>query len=127
MQWVRSNIRIGAYWALLSLAIQFVVLFGHVHPIGNSGSFRFLPLSAVSVDTSAMPDSPSAPAKPIGLAFDYCAICAAMNLAASGVPPSKPPLPLPLIAGQTPYWSNIHGLVAALPHILFRSRAPPLA
>jgi hypothetical protein len=127
MHWVRSNIRMGACWALLALAVQFVSLFGHVHPVAGIGTFRFLPLSDISSNASVIQDTPSAPSKPVGLAFDYCAICAAMNLAASGVPPSKPPLPLPSIAGPTPYWSNIRGLITAAPHILFRSRAPPLA
>lgn len=127
MRWVRSNVRTGAWCALVALAIQFALLFGHVHPAAVRSAAGFSPLSIAGTDVPGTPGAPEGPAKPAGLPFDYCAICAVMNLAATGVPPSKPASPVALLADTALYWPLVHVRAAVLPHFLFQSRAPPFA
>ena len=129
MHWVRSNIRPGSWCALLALAIQFALSFGHVHPKEfpwPSGHARLSALTASAASASGSETSAS-PAKPISLASDYCAICAVMVLANSVRPAAAPSSPLP--AGNIGVRFRVQAEVfsATFPHRLFRARAPPLA
>src|ERR1700674_32857 len=129
MRWIRSNVRLGSSCALFALAIQFVLLFGHVHPADTAWRLRSLQLSALSTDvaSAAVPDAPSAPSKPVGLTFDYCAVCAVMNLAASVIPAATPGLLVPVALGRVPFQKIPDVSFAGSLHLLFRARAPPLA
>ena len=129
MRWVRSNVRFGSWCALFALAIQFIVLFGHAHRTEIAWPSGSSPLSALSaeVPSAALPSAPSSPSKPAGLAFDYCAICAVMNLAASVVPAAAPGLPVQVVIGPVRYWTALDVSLAELPHLLFQARAPPLS
>ena len=126
MGWVRSNIRLGSWCALFALAIQFALSFGHVHraefPWGSASANR----SAIGTG-AALPgsDAFSTPAKPIGLASDYCAICAVMVLASSARPTAAPVLPMPAVVPRERFEKNAEIIPAALPHLLFQARAPP--
>src|ERR1700674_2778559 len=125
MRWVRSNVRFGSGGALVALAIQFIVLFGHAHRAEIAWPSASSPLSVLSADvpSAALPDTPSAPLKPVGFAFDYCAICAVMNLAASVVPAAAPGLPVPVVINRVQFWTILDVSLAELPHILFQARA----
>jgi predicted membrane metal-binding protein len=128
MRWVRSNIRLGSWCALLALAIQFVLSFGHVHRaefpwVSGHANLSALTASAVSVTGS----DASAAAKPIGLASDYCAICAVMVLANSVRPAAAPSSPLPAGNIGVRFWMQAEVFSATSPHRLFQARAPPLA
>jgi hypothetical protein len=129
MRWVRSNVRFGSWCALFALAIQFIVLFGHAHRTDLAWPSGTSPLSALSTEapSAAVPDAPSSPSKPVGLAFDYCAICAVMNLAGSVVPAAAPGLPVQVVIGRVRFWTTLDVSLAELPHLLFQARAPPLA
>jgi len=129
MRWVRSNIRPGACCALLALAIQFALSFGHVHRaefpwVSGRASPSALTAGAASITGS---DAAVAPAKPIGLASDYCAICAVIDLANSVRPAAAPSSPMP--AGQIglQFWAQAEVFSATSSHRLFQARAPPLA
>jgi len=129
MRWVRSNIRPGSCCALLTLAIQFALSFGHVHRtefpwVSGRASLSAPAVGAASVTRS---DAAVAPAKPIGLASDYCAICAVMVLANSVRPAAAPSSPMP--AGQIglQFWAQAEVFSATSSHRLFQARAPPLA
>src|SRR6516164_6087989 len=119
MRWVRSNIRPGSWCALLALTIQFALSFGHVHraefPHGSVSA------SGSAVGTgAALPgsDVSSAPAKPIGLAADYCVICAVMALANSVSPAASPALSIPAAVPQERSEKNAQIIPSALPHLL---------
>jgi len=127
MGWVRSNIRAGSWCALFALVIQFALSFGHVHrgqfPQGLMSAIR----SAIAT-SAALPGSEasSASAKPIGLAEDYCAICAVIVLANSVRPAVAPTSPTPAGSIAARFWTAAEVLAATSLHRLFQARAPPL-
>jgi len=112
--------KVGWWCALLALAVQLVLPFGHIHWNGSASA----PLQLLTANSSALSDIPVAPASPAGLAVDACAVCALAGLAG---PPAAPPtlsLPTPRVA---PLHVSIALPPAAKPHRLFQSRAPPRA
>ena len=128
MRWVRSNIRPGSWCAVLALAVQFVLSFGHVHRSEIPSVSASSPLSAISIGAASTTgsDASSAPAKPIGLGSDYCAICAVMVLANSVRMAAAAALPRPAVGTRAQFATNVQIGLVALPHLLFRARAPPL-
>jgi hypothetical protein len=127
MGWIRTRARWGTWCALLALALQFALSFGHAHALASP--FGASPLFGLSdhAHPADAPDAPAAPVKPAGLAFDYCAICAVANLAANAVPASAPGLAIPAAFHPIRIWPDAAAATAASPHRLFRARAPPLA
>jgi hypothetical protein len=128
MRWVRLHVRFGSCFALFALAVQFLLTFGHMHCAELTWPSIFLPRTSLTIDISsaALPDT-SLPYKPVGIAFDYCAICAVMNLATSIVPAAAPGLPVPAALGAVRFQCTPDVSLAALPHFLYRARAPPLS
>jgi hypothetical protein len=128
MRRIRLHVRFGSCFALFALVIQFLVTFGHMHYAELTWPSTFLPRSSLTIDISsaALPGT-SLPSKPVGIAFDYCAICAVTNLTASGVPAAAPGLPVPAALGAVRFQGTPDVSLAALPHLLFRARAPPLS
>jgi hypothetical protein len=122
MQWFRSHIGLGARVALMALAFQLVLSFGHAHFSGP------LARSLVAVQT-ALPsaDEPNAPAGKSGLADQTCAICALLQLVGSAAESTSPALAAPAL--YTAEWqpSDPAFNLAGTAHRLFRARAPPLA
>ena len=127
MGWFRSRSRLGSYLALLALAFQLAVSFGHVH------LDHITPISAGATalaSTQASADDPNAPSSPAGredVADDCCPICTLIHLAGALMPAETPSLALPNVFGQLRL-----ELAAALdltaPHAaLFQARAPPIA
>lgn len=117
MKWLRSNIRHGTRLALLALAVQFALWFGHAH--------GFTAQAAPSIHSSQQqpapgPDSDQRP-------DDLCAICAAVALTSTGVAAMPPTLPAPLAFElvQPPMGAKIVFPPAA--RAAFQSRAPPLS
>jgi len=112
--------RIGLWCALLALAAQLILSFGHVHWRGSASASFLLPHAG----SSTVADAPGTPALPPGLNIDACAVCTLAGL--GSVPQSAPALPLPaapLVLLQV----SIDQPPAAEPHRLFQSRAPPQA
>jgi hypothetical protein len=96
MKWFRSNIRNGARLALLALAVQFALSFGHVHgfvPQPASATQLVQPADHAA-DTNAKPKP--TPAKHDGdQTSDVCAICAVMAMASTVLFSAPPLLQLP--------------------------------
>ena len=129
MRWFRTKMRFGVWCALFALAIQFTASFGHVH-LPEIARLSGGLLAAAAPDhgpSGAMPSAPAVPAKPPGLAFDYCAICAVINLAGSAVPAAAPILSAPAAFHLVRFWPDADIVSAASPHRFFNARAPPLA
>jgi hypothetical protein len=128
MRWLRTKARIGAWCALLALAIQFTLSFGHAHrveiswPFGGSLQFTL----ADHARSEAIPDAPAWPVNPAAPAFDFCAICAVTHLAGNTVPAAAPELPVPIVIHPIGIWPRTDTASVAWSYRLFRARAPPL-
>jgi hypothetical protein len=108
MKWFRSNIKHGSRLALLALAIQLVLSFGHHHgtaalaspavamqPSGASTPLATKAAVANPARASASAESPAGPASGHHQDSDTCAICAVMALAGTVLFTEPPVLLLP--------------------------------
>ncbi|MGZ3285947.1 MAG: DUF2946 domain-containing protein [Xanthobacteraceae bacterium] len=148
MKWFRSNIRLGSRLALLALAIQFLLSFGHFHEgsaqaaSASMDAKRSGPHHGLAVAQLGAPDRASqaktlkflSPVRsktsdhvPLGHPCDDCAVCAVMALA-NTVVDAAPPLLL------SPHATAFSYLAAddwfAEPHsarVAFQPRGPPMA
>jgi hypothetical protein len=121
MNWFRSNIRHGSRLALLALAIQFVLSFGHFHGIAAQAALSITSIAQAAIQSpqpSSNHDSDQQPAEP-------CAICAVMALANAALFATPPALPLPQ-AAEFLYLTTDAAFVH-LDHsrVAFQPRAPP--
>jgi hypothetical protein len=132
MKWLRSNVKSGSRVALFALAIQFVLSFGHFHPIAANAA----PVIATAV-TLTVPDLAAPPAggsaekqRPSSddsdqQPADGCAICAVMSAAHHVLFTAPPPLLLPQ-AVEFSYRRGGTEFIDVKPvHPAFQSRAPP--
>jgi hypothetical protein len=87
MSWLRTNIRHGSRLALLALAVQFVLSFGHFHGVAAQAS----PLVQTSAATQPSPTPDQDQQRPA----EPCAICAVLALASAALSASPPLLLLP--------------------------------
>jgi hypothetical protein len=147
MKWFRSNIRFGSRLALLALAIQFLLSFGHFH--GDSASAASASMDAtraglhhgVGVAVAQLgPSERASQAKipgpvrlktsghvPAGQPCDDCAICAVMALANAMVD-TAPPVLLSPHATAFSYLVAVAGFAEPnSARIAFQPRAPPIA
>ena len=124
MGWVWLHRRQGAVLALIALALQIVVAFGHVHLHGLAPNSHAISAAqrAVLADTKS-----NVPAQIPADNDDYCAICASIFLASSVFAPAPPQLLVPANFQRVE-----HSVKSARPltdslRLAFRSRAPPTA
>jgi hypothetical protein len=113
--------------ALLALAFQLAVSFGHVHL--NHIAPPAVDATAVA-GTQGSDDGVTAPSRPAGrqnVADDLCLICTLIHLAGALMPAETPPLPLPRVFGVVQRAVAVASDLTAAPGARFRARAPPLA
>jgi hypothetical protein len=123
MGWVWLHRRHGAVLALIALALQIVVAFGHVHLHALAPSPH-----ATSAQRAVLADNKShTPAQIPADNDDYCAICASIFLASSAFAPAPPPLPLPTKFQRIEHAFAVAGECIEPLRLAFRSRAPPVA
>lgn len=139
MKWFRSNIRHGSRLALLSLAIQLALSFGHFHgaaalatPAFQSGLALSDAADAGGVPAPVAVDQP-APLQPAPnhdsdrSSNDPCAICAAIALASSALFATPPLLLLPQ-AVEFLYLATASEFVRLNSvSVAFQPRAPPVS
>lgn len=123
MRWVRANTRFGARLALLALALQLLLSFGHIHPedFAFSSPSKVAMLSATALDGGPSSDRDER------AGHDYCAICATISLASTLLLPE--PVSLPILVAREYKWQPsyyVERLNFNL-HIAFQARGPPLA
>jgi hypothetical protein len=129
LRWFRTKNRFGMCWALFALALQFALSFGHAHhnqiaePFAASRQFAVLDQAPSTIVSG----SPIVPITPVGLALDYCEICAAASLAGKGVPATPPQMCVPVCVRQIRFWLQVDAAFAVSPHRPFQARAPPHA
>ena len=122
MGWINRHKRHGTVLALIALALQIVLTFGHVHLHGASGSSH----RVVGQATLAHPPLQS-PAQSPSDNDDYCAICASIFLASSAFAPAPPQLLVPANFERVEHAFYPTQLAAEPLRLAFRSRAPPEA
>jgi hypothetical protein len=120
MGWVRRHRQHGTVLALIALALQTAVAFGHVHLHALAQSPH------ASAQRAALADTKShAPAQIPADNDDYCAICASIFLTSSASAPAPPQLLVPANFHRVEhYFHAARPLVEPL-RLAFRSRAPP--
>jgi hypothetical protein len=125
MGWVHCHRRHGAYFALVALALQIVVSFGHVDLGGIVGSAH-LTLAGPHKTALVNPSQPG-PAQTPGDDDGYCPICASIFLVSTSFVSEPPQLPVPDGFERIRHSASVaRGVVAPL-RVAFRSRAPPAA
>jgi Protein of unknown function (DUF2946) len=127
MRWVRTNVRYGSWCALLAVAIHIFVSFGHAHRIDTLRQGEFSPPAATGTHGQSVVETDGPATKPIGLVFEYCAICAVINMGASMVPAEAPASVAPANIGQLRFSPRADTPTRAQAHLLFQARAPPFA
>ena len=127
MRWFRSRSRWGSCLALFALAFHLAVSFAHVHlDRVTPGAAQSLALAGLhrsaGAPAASLPASDEAPA----LADDYCAVCALIHLAGTGVAAEPPALPLRTVFGRTRSTAAVEFELTAPHRVLFAARAPPI-
>ena len=123
MGWVHRHKHRGAVLALIALALQIALTFGHVHLRGLSGSSH-API-AEQVKLAHTPQQ--TPAQSPTDNDDYCAICASIFLASNTFAPAPPQLLVPANFQRIEHYFNAARPLAKRLRLAFRSRAPPAA
>lgn len=122
MNWVRSKVRQAALLALLALAVQLVLSFGHFHGDGLVHASSLTAQASVSQQDTA---GPLSGAHPDGLAADCCGICASIALSGTLLTASAPALPMPACFAVWTEAATADFAQPKLPRAAFHSRAPP--
>lgn len=135
MNWFRKHVKSGSRLALLALAIQFALSFGHFHgeiaratPTLQAGPTG----AAVAIAASAAEEvQPEAAQPPSGHDTDQhaldCAICAVLSAAKNFLFAAPPLLALPhAVEHLHPTTDSEFALLGTL-HPAFHSRAPPVS
>jgi hypothetical protein len=117
MNWFRSNIRHGSRLALLALAIQFVLSFGHFHGLVARAAPA---IQQTSQQAPSNQDSDQQPADP-------CAICAVMALANAALFATPPVLLLPQAVEFLYLTTDAEFVHLDHSRVAFQPRAPPAA
>jgi hypothetical protein len=138
MNWFRSNIRHGSRLALLALAVQFVLSFGHFHGSAAQAAPALqsaAPIDASSTDLLAAFDSASdAAQQPFPANHnsdqhpnDSCAICAVIALANAVLFASPPLLQLPQAIEFLYLTTDAEFVHLNQAGVAFQPRAPPIS
>jgi hypothetical protein len=126
MGWFRSNRSLVTWLAFFALACQLLLSFGHLH-LGkfSGGSAEWAAARTADASTN---ESPLLPQKnPTGLAGDFCAICANINLVGSVVLPILAIILIPGLFTEILHWSLAASEPGSFHHLPFRARGPPHA
>jgi DUF2946 family protein len=139
MKWFRSNIKHGSRLALLALAIQFVLSFGHFHgvaaqaaPALQSGQVQSDPsyagsLLAPDAVSRAGQQQPASDHDSDGHPNDGCAICAVMALANAVLFATPPVLLLPQAVEFLYLTTDAEFVHLNSARVAFQPRAPPIS
>jgi hypothetical protein len=122
MRWFRSNRGVVAWLAFFALACQLVLSFGHVHAAQFGGGSTAW---AAAETEDAVPPSPQK--NPIGLAGDFCAICANISLANALILPILAIILAPRLFTEILAGSLAAKEPASFDHRPFSARGPPQA
>jgi hypothetical protein len=132
MKWFRSNIKHGARLALLALALQFGLSFGHFH--AGAAQAAALAIQSVAAQSEISPATPDAvdPSAPLPASHNdsdqhpgaHCAICAVIAHASS-VLLAPPALLLPQAVDLSYRTTDAEFVHRNSARLAFQPRAPP--
>jgi hypothetical protein len=109
------------------VAIQIIVAFGHAHRIEGFRRGELSPQAALRIHSQSAIDPGDPASKPIGLAFEYCAICVVINMGASTMPAEAPASGVPVAVSKVQFSAHAEAATWTFGHLLFQARAPPSA
>jgi predicted lysophospholipase L1 biosynthesis ABC-type transport system permease subunit len=139
MKWFRSNIRHGARFALLALAVQFVLSFGHFHAVSAQTSTATQSAAAqgspdrtnhlVAADTASKSAQRQPPSNHDSdqQSGDSCAICAVIALANTALFATPPVLLLPQAVELLRFVPDTEFVHLSSASVAFQPRAPPFS
>ena len=121
MRWFHTNRRLSGTLALLALALQMTLAFGHVHlrDVARASRAAFSESQATNVDPPGNHNTGHA-------TNDYCLICANISVASTAMPTSHVALSLPINSTKTSHGHFRSTSYSHFEHALFHARAPPL-
>jgi hypothetical protein len=114
MGWLRLHRRRWGWLALLALALQLGLAFGHVH-VAHEGAPAAVVSGNVSHSDSGDRDN------------DYCATCAILALLSGAQNATAPTVPVPAVFASADVAIPGAPVRIGSPHAPFQSRAPPLS
>src|SRR5215475_8898335 len=117
MRWFRSHVRSGAWFALVAMALQLALTFGHLHLRIASATSAQLAAKA----TITAPDGSSLPAKP-RLAHEHCAVCTLIQMAGVAALVAAAWLLLPTLFASTAFTIRVEHELAASPPLHLQAR-----
>jgi hypothetical protein len=136
MKWFRSNIRPMARLALIALAMQFLLSFGHFHgdsaraasALADTQRSGLHKITGWAAHSNA-PHNTSSPSnhRPDDQPADDCAICAVMALAGAVVVATPPDLSVPQATAFTYLTAAADFADLNSVRVAFQPRGPPLA
>ena len=124
MRWFRKHIGRGSWLALLALAINFSLVFGHVHALdGASSEQGLLRLGAVAaLDGDQSSNHPADPHP------DYlCPICMAATAIGHALVLSPPALAIEFAQVEIDRAVDVDVAIPKPPRAAFQSRGPPIS
>jgi hypothetical protein len=125
MRWFRDHVRQGSWLALVALAINCALAFGHVHAIGGPGSGRS---QVVLAAPSTSDDGDRTQNHPADGQADYlCPICMAATAMANGLAAAPPALPVVFADATINRAIEYEQAIPQPPHAAFQSRGPPIS
>jgi hypothetical protein len=123
MRWFRNTIGQGTWLALIALAINLGLSFGHFHAIGGKASGHGIAAAA----SIASPDDGQKQGAPDHNHADYlCSICMAATAMANALASTPPALPLEF-ATVSMSRTIEPVLLVELPRAAFQPRGPPIS
>ena len=142
MKWFRSNIKYGSRLALLALAIQFVLSFGHFHGVAaqaspaiqssqiqsSPGPFEASRASGLAAtEMASQPVQRQKPGSDRDSDSDGCAICAVMAMANAVLFATPPLLELPQAVELLYLTTDAEFIHLNSVRVAFQPRAPPIS
>jgi hypothetical protein len=125
MRWFRNTIRQGTWLALIALALNLGLSFGHFHAIDAKASGRGIAAVAASI---ASPDDGDRQGNSDGGHADYlCPICMSATAMANALTSTPPSLSLDLVNVTADRTIESALVLVEPPRAAFQSRGPPIS
>ena len=116
--------RVGAWCALVAMALQLALTFGHVHGRAGAAALSWIAAQGPVQGPAAPADGPRIPLKPL---IDHCATCAVIHMAGAGLAPAAISLPLPRPVTAARLSFSVTSEPSSSKAVRVCARGPPLA